>query len=513
MAVINSNSAALRAQNASRRASENISQAMERLSSGRRINSAADDAAGLAISSKMTAQIAGMKQGIRNANDGISLAQVAEGALGEVSDMLQRMRELTIQAANGTANADDRKNIQAEITQLTTQIEDVLKNTQFNGITLFSDTSKGVKAFDGNNDADFMVGGNDDGGTHGYDNSHDGDDDAEDAYNLAPGADHFDVGSDPVFSAGWEDTIGGSAHVAYYVSTHTHAADRKGSAGEAVIRIQTGANASDMVDIGIPTFYSPSDGFTLLGTDVTLGNGRTRFVGLQNIDLTLNPRANQDVPHSNYGDDTGYAEVAHLVTVSGYSIVSSAPLTLCEDATGTMVPVWDRPTGRADGDTPLTSLSGDYNSSNPSQPHMEDPRRLYDGNGNVVATSHIHMADQDGHLDEDPLGYVEYTNSHYKSYGGVKVGALDALNVIDAALAQVMTARTNLGAFQNRLEATVNLTTSGVTNLADARSRIEDADFSTETAALAKAQILNQAATAMLAQANQTQQQVLKLLE
>lgn len=513
MTVIGTNSAALRTQRAIETAAKNSTQAMERLSTGSRINSAADDAAGLAISSKMTAQITGMKQAVRNANDGISLVQVAESALGQIGDMLQRMRELTLQAANGTAHADDRKSIQAEIAQLTVQIEDVLKSTQFNGIPLFSDTSRGVKAFDGNNDGDFMVGGNDQAGVHGYDSSHNGDGDAEDAYNLASGADYFDKGTDPVFRAAPKDEVPGHAHVAYYATTHSHAADQKGSAGQALIRIQTGANANDTVDVGIPTFYSRSDDFTLLGTDVSLDNGRTRFVGLQNIDLTLPINANQDVAHSDYGDDTGYGEVTHLVTVSGYSVLSNAPLTLRNDVTGQSVPVWDRPDGRAQGDNPLYNLRGGYTNSSNTYVHITDPRQLYDTNGNVVATSHTHPMDQDGHLDEDPLGYVEYTNSHYKSYDGVKVGALDALNVIDAALAQVMSARTNLGAVQNRLEAVANITTANVANLTDARSRIEDADFAAETTALARSQILSQAATAMLAQANASQRDILKLIE
>ena len=115
MTVIGTNTSALRSANASSAASKALSTAMERLSTGKRINSAKDDAAGLAIASSMTAQIKGMTQGVRNANDGISLAQTAEGGLGEVSNMLQRMRELTVQALNGTNDADAKTNIQAEI--------------------------------------------------------------------------------------------------------------------------------------------------------------------------------------------------------------------------------------------------------------------------------------------------------------------------------------------------------------------------------------------------------------
>jgi flagellin len=141
MTVINTNTNATRAANASNSAQQMLGTAMERLSTGKRINSAKDDAAGLAISTSMTSQINGMSQGIRNANDGISLSQTAAGALTEVTNMLQRVRELAVQSSSGTYQASDRTNMQQEVTSLTTQIGSVLSNTQFNGNALFSTTS------------------------------------------------------------------------------------------------------------------------------------------------------------------------------------------------------------------------------------------------------------------------------------------------------------------------------------------------------------------------------------
>jgi flagellin len=141
MAVINTNIGALRAANASASASSMLNTAMERLSTGKRINGASDDAAGLAISTSMTSQITGMNQAVRNANDGIALAQTADGALNEVTNMLQRVRELAVQSKSGTYQASDRTNMQAEVTQLTGQISDILTNTKFNGVSLFSTTS------------------------------------------------------------------------------------------------------------------------------------------------------------------------------------------------------------------------------------------------------------------------------------------------------------------------------------------------------------------------------------
>ena len=137
MTVINTNTAALRAQNGSRVANQALQVAMERLSTGRRINSAKDDAAGLAIASSMTSQIRGMNQAMRNANDGISFAQTAEGALGEVTNMLQRIRELAVQSKSGTYSDADRTNLNAEASQLQAQISEVLSATKFNGVAVF----------------------------------------------------------------------------------------------------------------------------------------------------------------------------------------------------------------------------------------------------------------------------------------------------------------------------------------------------------------------------------------
>jgi flagellin len=137
MTVIGSNIAALRAGNASNAANASLSQAMQRLSTGQRINSGKDDAAGIAIASSMTAAIRGMNQGVRNANDGIAMAQTADGALNEVTNMLQRIRELAVQSASGTYSNSDRNNLQTEVSGLTTQINNILSNTQFNKVNLF----------------------------------------------------------------------------------------------------------------------------------------------------------------------------------------------------------------------------------------------------------------------------------------------------------------------------------------------------------------------------------------
>ena len=151
MTVIASNVSALRAQNASTAASKGLSQAMERLSTGKRINTAKDDAAGLAIATKMTAEIRGLDAARRNANDGMSMAQTAEGALGEVSNMLVRMKELSVQSANGTNDAAARGNLNAEVQALKTEIGKIAGQT-FNGVGLFSATATNIQVGTGSGD-------------------------------------------------------------------------------------------------------------------------------------------------------------------------------------------------------------------------------------------------------------------------------------------------------------------------------------------------------------------------
>lgn len=144
MTVINTNIAALTAQTGQRTAQMGLSMAMERLSTGQRINSAKDDAAGLAIATRMTSDVRGLSVAMRNANDGISLAQTAESAMGEVTNMLQRMRELAVQGANGTITGNDRAALQAEVVQLRSEIDNVATRTNFNGIKLLDGSAKGL---------------------------------------------------------------------------------------------------------------------------------------------------------------------------------------------------------------------------------------------------------------------------------------------------------------------------------------------------------------------------------
>ncbi len=328
MTVINTNSAALRAQNASRTASMDMSQAMERLSSGKRINSAKDDAAGLAVATRMTSDIRGLTVAIRNANDGISMAQTAESAMGDTTNILQRMRELGVQSANGTISDSDRSNLQIEVAQLKDQIGNIADRTKFNNIAVVKGGTKNATT------------------------------------GIAP---------DSSFS------------------------------------LQTGTQSGETVTLSIMSLQTSN-----LGAD----KARTAI-----------PATTAAVTAAQTASDADPTDAPKKATLAAaIAAAQAAPTSIAE-------------------------------------------------------------------IDLSKAG-----------------NASAALAVIDTALSQVTAGRANLGAVQNRLEATVDTLTSTSTNLTDARSRIEDADFSVETTALAKSQILSQAATAMLAQANQSQQGVLSLL-
>jgi len=357
MTVINSNSAALRAQNGTRIANNELNTAMARLSSGKRINSASDDAAGLAISDSMTSQINGMNQAISNANDGVSLAQTADGSLSEVTNNLQRIRELAVQSASGTYSDSDRANMQAEVSQLTAQISQSLSSSTFNGVPLFT----------------------------------------------------------------------------------TAAAGSAGATGTTTA-IQVGTNASDKVNITIP-----------------------------NLDISSLTAA-----------VTTQATTGTYTAVAGDNLVGSSYTPTDADVTA--------------GAT-HKATAADVTAGATAGSQVAD----------VAGTSYTVAAG-------DKLNLQAGTVLTGTSVATVS-GANSVMNNMDSLMSQVDNVRAGLGASESRLNSVVNNLTNNVTNLTDANSRIDDADFSVETTNLAKAQILSQAATAMLAQANQSQQGVLKLLQ
>ncbi|MCW7540537.1 flagellin [Aquabacterium sp. A7-Y] len=396
--TINTNIASLTAQRNLNSSQSSLSTSMQRLSSGLRVNSAKDDAAGLAIAERMSTQVRGLTVAARNANDGISLAQVAEGSLGKVSDMLQRMRELAVQSSNATNSEDDRKALQAEVGQLRDEINRVAKQTAFNG----------QKLLDGSfSAATFQVGAN--------------------------------SGETITIAALTDASAEGLSKVVYGEASE---GDIDASAITDLTAITDGSLA---ITVGTETF--------------TLGDlavARTGAERMGQVVEAINRRTS----------DTGVVAFLKQEDDGQYTVeLRSSNL----DADGSAVAV--TLAGFATATTGLTTTPAITNSD---------------------ATS-------SAGIDELSIETVE--------------DAWLALKQIDDALGQINGARATLGAVQSRFENAVSNIQIQSENTSAARGRIMDADFASETANLSRAQILQQAGNAMVAQANQLPQQVLKLLQ
>jgi flagellin len=533
MTVIGTNIASLRAANASKMASTSLQSAMERLSTGKRINSAKDDAAGLAIASRMTSQIKSMTVSIRNANDGISLAQTAEGALSEVTNMLQRMKELATQASSGTYSDDDRKNMQTEVTELSGQINDILKNTKFNNVQLFATDADITKTIQVGSSADQTVslkitkldlssitgqtiaapveaveGGGEGEGEGGTTSS---------LQTLA--ADDARVGTEYTVSA--DDVANGAAFtMAEGREVQLKVGDKISDGAGGTKTIADGdteldslytVTADDIADgAEISAFESPAEGDVIKlaeGDKVWAADAVEEAGDAEEATGELETLAADD------------ARVGTEYTVSADDVANGAAFTMAEGRE-VQLKVGDKISDGAggtktiaDGDTELDSLytvTADDIADGAEISAFESPAE-----GDVIKLAEgdkVWVAAEAGGGEGEGEGEGEGGGGAEVLQIGTRTEASAALKTIDDALDAVASTRASLGAAQSRLESVVNNLTTNSTNLTEARSRIEDADFSAETTALAKAQILSQASTAMLAQANQSQQNVLSLL-
>ena len=388
--VINTNVMSLNAQRNLNTSSASLSTSIQRLSSGMRINSAKDDAAGLAISERFTTQIRGLDVATRNANDGISLAQTAEGAMVEISNNLQRVRELSVQSANATNSTSDRKALQAEVDQLVGEIDRVARQTNFNGTSLLDGSFSGAL---------FQVG--------------------ADAGQT--------IGINSIINAN-TSKLGEAKYAA--TTTATDALAGTATAAGSVGGMTINSIAIDKVDVAV--------GDT--GSDVT-----------KRLAAAINDKM----------DQTGvYAKINADDKLELHSLEAGKDLTLT-------APTQTAATGITGG--ALAGLAA----------------------GTAAAGSNASVANVD-------ITTVE--------------GAQKALSIMDQALGSVNSARADMGAIQNRFSSTIaNLSTTSE-NLSASRSRIRDTDYAKETAELTRTQILQQAGTSMLAQANSSTQNVLSLL-
>lgn len=470
--VINTNVASLTAQRNLGNSGKSMALSIQRLSSGLRINSAKDDAAGLSISERMTAQIRGMSTAVRNANDGISLAQVAEGAMQETTNILQRMRELSIQSANSTNNSTDRQSIQSEVAQLKNEIDRIALNTQFNGQRVldgsFSSASFQVGA-NSNQTIDFSIGS---------------------VKSGAMGGIATQTGSEVTAAAATDITIAiGSGSATAIGTSASYTGSKNGqdaTSAYAKAGAINGANISGL-----------SASANTTGSQVVGAIGGT---AADTYNLTINNVAvftNQDVATAmtnatvrdainGVSDQTGV-----IASLNGGTMTLTA-------ADGRNITVAESGVGFTAGTDGLSVTGGDFDGALRGQVTVSAAESITVGG--TVATVGLSTA-----IARDAVGIDTLDVS-------TAAGAQTAIKRIDSALATVNSNRANMGALQNRFESTISNLTNVSNNLEAARSRIQDADYAAEMANLTKNQILQQAGTAMLAQANSMPQSVLSLL-
>jgi len=415
MTVLNTNISAQLTSNAMSQNQRAMSQAMERLSTGSRINSASDDAAGLTIVSKMDAQVTGLNTAVKNANDAISMIQTADGATIEIDSMLQRMRELSAQAGNGTNTASDLTNLNKEFANLATEIDRIANTTQFNNTNILDGTGGTSGVFS------FQVGAN---------ASETLSVDFED-FNLAAGSTAATVGVQTL--------------------TMSQAQLRTGSAttDDYVIQFSNGTSMTmDVAEIAATALVTNATDDTLAG-----------FAAVFN---TKNAAATAS---------GGVPDITALATAGGITFTQAAA------GTGTISGFFRMPTATGI----VAALTQD----------------------SFVQTTNGAAAG-----DGDPMAE---NLSAWATAGSIAQTAT-TLTKIDAAIAGVATQRAEFGSWINRLEHIVDNLSNVSQNTTAARSRIEDADYAAESSELARTQIISQAATAMLSQANQQAQSVLALL-
>lgn len=510
--VINTNIASLNAQRNLNSSQAGLDTALQRLSSGLRINSAKDDAAGLAIASRMTSQINGLDQAARNALDGISLAQTAEGGLQTVGDLLQRMRQLAVQAANGTNSSTDRASIQAEVSQLEQEVNRVANTTQFNGQNILDGSLT---------DAQFQVGANANqtinfgiasvqGNTIGnYSNNNVGAAVAGNMTNAIAAVTGFaGIPAGGNGSLATAITVQGGGHSGTYTIATAGQSAFATAAGLNQQISATGVVANAVTTATLNTFAGAGNyTLTLRGAPTASGgtNPVTVSASLANSNDLAGLTAAINAQSGTTGITAAFSNGAITLTQSqGYDIVvtngSAAANTFAitgdtVDNTGTVQPGAGGAVTLTGGgaDTSLVGGQLTFNSATSFNVTAADTTTV-----NSTASSST-LSSVSG-ID------VSITNN------SIPTGANLALQVIDSAISNINSSRASLGALQNRFSNTITNLQTTSENLSASRSRIEDTDFAAETAALTRGQILQQAGTAMLAQANALPNGVLQLL-
>lgn len=466
---INTNIASLNAQRNLATSQSSLTTSLQRLSSGLRINSAKDDAAGMAIASRMTSQISGTNQAARNANDGISLAQTAEGDLSQITNNLQRMRDLSVQAANASNSASDRAALQNEVTQLSAEIDRVAQGSSFNG----------VKLLDGSfNSATFQVGANNVA--------------AQDQITISSissartsalgGYQGFtltnqSIGTASDTAAAQSVTIGGVSTslgtIANDAKALASAINNSGVAGLGATANATAVAAGTSAVTGI----AGSSTLTLNGLAITLTNSANATTNRTNTVTAINAQSSATgvvATDTGSGVSLAAADGRNITTV--FAAGTSTGATVADyglAATGTTGATLNVSYKAPAGTTGNVVFAGAFSNTT-----------AIAATGTAISAVNISTAS----------------------------GAQTALTAIDNAIASINTSRASLGAYQNRFSSAVSSLQTTSENLSASRSRIQDTDFAAETANLTRGQILQQAGTAMLSQANALPNTVLSLL-
>ncbi|MBK9495148.1 MAG: flagellin [Xanthomonadales bacterium] len=478
MQVINTNVASLNAQRNLTTSGSSLATSLQRLSSGLRINSAKDDAAGMAIADRMTSQIRGLNQASRNANDGISLAQTAEGALDSVSSALQRMRELAVQAANATNSASDRAALQDEVEQLVQQINTVATQTSFNGVKLLDGTFTSQT---------FQVGANQG--------------ETIDISSIASArSDALGVGTTSSYSTSLTATVITGAITAGGVTVNGYGIGPTASDGVS----STLATSSAIAKAAAFNSVSGQTGVSAVATATTV-TGLVTLPGA--LDGTATSLSINGVNIGAVAAAVGPVEKASNFAAAINAVSNQTGVTATFDTTG--------------GNLSLTAADGrNIQISETGGAAAIAGLTVGTSFGGIRLTSTASAGITLGGASLATTGLAAGFTAATATFGaGVAAvdistasGAELALGTIDSALATINSSRANLGALQNRFSNVVSNLAINSENVTAARSRIQDADFAAETANLTRAQILQQAGTAMLAQANQVPQNVLSLL-
>jgi flagellin len=527
-ATINTNINSLTAQRNLTSSQSSLSTSIQRLSSGLRINSAKDDAAGLSISERFTSQIRGLSQAARNANDGISLAQTAEGALGASSTILQRIRELAVQSANATNSASDRAALNQEVSQLSSELNRIAKTTQFNGQNILDGSFTS---------ADFQVGAN---------------------------ANQTITATTANFTTSKYGNYRQGSVVAGSVTANT----AKGDLIKGTTNTTTTSAALVAGGAGTTTVGARTTGSSVLAETLTINGGlgtTTAAVAVGDsakaVAATINTKTNL----------TGVTATARTeMELTGFDANSAYSLEIVSDNTATEVTV----TFTSGAANNAEGLSAAISAINEKASQTGVTAKLNDAGDGVMLTNAsgedilirnksaaastfdtslngtAFLANVAGDTGTFALGSVAYitgsvtldsdrtfavtsagstsalktayfitagsNSSQLQSADYLDVGSVEAatrsLSIVDSAIGAVSSQRAKFGALQSRFETTISSLNTTGENLSASRSRVQDADFATETANLSRAQILQQAGTAMVAQANQLPQGVLALL-